>query len=106
MPRAHPGLLGEIVDRQPRVEMLTRPGEQRSEAAGWRLQFEQGGELRLAAAAAVVEHELPRSLLHDLVAVILRHHRKCEIDAGGDAGRAPEIAVTHEDAVRLEPDLR
>ena len=67
-----------------------------------RLQFQQRGELRLAAAAAVVEHELARGLLRDLVAVILRHHRQRQIDAGGDAGRTPDIAVADEDPVGLQ----
>ena len=71
-----------------------------------RLQFQQRRELRLAAAAAMIEHELARGLLRDLVAVILRDHRERQIDAGGDAGRAPDIAVAHEDAVGLELHLR
>ena len=82
MPRTHAGLLGEILDRQRRIEMLARPGQQRPEAAVRRLQFQQRGELRLAAAAAVVEHQLLRGLLRDLVAVIFRDHRQRQIDAG------------------------
>ena len=32
MPRAHAGLLGQILHRQGRIEMLARPGQQRPEA--------------------------------------------------------------------------
>ena len=56
-----------------------------TEAAGRRFQFQQRGELRLAAAAAVIEHELARGLLRDFVAEIFRHHRQRKIDAGADA---------------------
>ena len=82
MPRTHAGLLGEILHRERRIEMFARPGQQRPEAAVRRLQFQQRGELRLAAAAAVIEHELPGGLLRDLVAVIFRDHRQRQIDAG------------------------
>ncbi len=106
MPRTHAGLLGHVLDRQRRVEMLARPGQQRPEAAVRRLQFQQRGELRLAAAAAVIEHELARGLLRDLVAVILRDHRQRQIDAGADPGRGPDVAVADEDAVGLQLHLR
>ena len=45
-----PALLGEVLHRQRRVEMFARPGKQRLEAPGRRLQFQQRRELRLAAA--------------------------------------------------------
>src|SRR3954468_21013517 len=32
MPRTHAGLLGQVLDGERRIEMLARPGEQRSEA--------------------------------------------------------------------------
>src|SRR6202035_3267612 len=69
-------------------------------------QFEQGGELRLPAAPAVIEHELPRGALDDPIAIILRDHREREVDAGGDPGRTPDVAVAHEDLVGLELHLR
>ena len=62
--------------------------------------------MRLAAAAAVIEHELPRGLLRDLVAIVFRDHRQRQIDAGRYAGRGPDVAIAHEDAVGLELHLR
>src|ERR1700737_2618600 len=50
----------------------------------------------------MVEHELARRLLRDLVAKILRRHRQRQIDAGADAGRTPDIAVANKDPVRLQ----
>src|SRR6478735_6275013 len=40
MPRAHAGAISEIFDRQAGVEVLARPGQQRTEAAVRRLQFQ------------------------------------------------------------------
>src|SRR5258708_29101610 len=54
----------------------------------------------------MIQYELPRGLLHDLLAVILGYHGERQIDAGGDAGRTPDIAVAHEGAVGLELDVR
>ena len=85
---------------------LARPGQQRPEPAVRRLQFQQRGELRLAAAAAVIEHQLLGGLLRDLVAVIFRDHRQRQIDAGRYAGGRPDVAIADEDAVRLELHLR
>src|ERR1700730_688169 len=81
--------------------MFARPGQQRPEAARRRLQLQQRRELRLAAAAAVIEHELTRGLLRDLLAEILARHREREIDAGGDPGRTPDVAVANENPVGL-----
>src|SRR5439155_26003582 len=60
------------------------------------------GELRLAAAAAVIEHELPRGLLRDVIAEILRDYRQRQVDAGGDPRRTPDVAVAHENPVGLQ----
>src|SRR6478672_6910945 len=106
MPRAYAGLLGQILDGERRIEMLARPTQQRSEAAARRLQFQQRGELRLAAAAAVVEHKLARGLLRNLVAEILNCHCERQIDAGGDPRRAPDVAVADENPVGLDLHLR
>src|SRR5204862_2353292 len=54
---------------------------------------------------SVIEHELERGLLRDLVAKILRDHRERQVDAGGDPSRGPDIAVANKNLVRLEPDL-
>ncbi len=102
MPCAHVGLLGQALHGQILIEMLARPGEQRLEAAARRFQFEQRRELRLPARAAVIDDELLRGRLRDLVAELVGDHRQREIDAGGDAGRAPDVAVLHIDAIGFE----
>src|SRR6185437_7296762 len=96
----------EIVHGELFVEMLTRPGEQGRKTAGRRLQFQERGELRLPAAAAMIEHELARGLLRNLLAKILGNKRERQIDACGDAGRAPDIAVAHENPIGLQLHLR
>ena len=106
MPRAHAGTIGQVLHRQRRVEIFARPGQQRAEPAVRRLQLQQRGELRLAAAAAMIEHELARGVLRDLLAMVLHDHGQRKVDPGGDAGRTPDVAVTHENAVRLELDVR
>ena len=60
----------------------------------------------LPARAAVVQHELPRGFLRNLVAIIIRDHGEREVDAGGDAGRSPDVVVANIDLVGLELDLR
>src|SRR5262245_29560399 len=102
MPCAHAGAVSEIIDRESRAKVLARPGQERPEAPRRRLQLQELRELRLAAAPAMIEHELARGLLHDLLAVIFADHGEREIDAGGDARRAPDVAVAQEDAVGLE----
>src|SRR6266852_3447542 len=82
--------------------MLAGPAQQRSEATAGCLQFQERGELRLAAAAALIEHELARGFLRDLVAEIFRDKRQRQIDAGADPGRTPDIAVANENPVGLQ----
>ncbi len=53
----------------------------------------------------MIEHELARGLLRDLVAEILRYHRQRQIDAGGDPGRTPDVAVADENPVGLQLHL-
>jgi len=43
--------------------------------------------------------------VRDLVAEILRYHRQRQIDAGGDPGRTPDVAVADENPVGLELHL-
>src|SRR6516225_9020309 len=105
MPRAHAGALGEILHRQGCVEMLARPGEQRTETAVRRLQLQERRKLRLPAAAPMIEHELACGVLRDLLAMILGDHRERKVDAGGYAGGCPHIAIAGEYPVRLELDL-
>jgi hypothetical protein len=56
----------------------------------------------LAAAAAVVEHELPGCFLRDLIAKIFRHQGQRQIDAGADPGRTPDVAVADENPIGLQ----
>jgi hypothetical protein len=74
MPRTHAGLISQILDRQWRIEMVAHPDQQRPETTVRRLQFQQRGELRLAAATVVVDNKLARGVLRDTLAKILRHH--------------------------------
>ena len=53
----------------------------------------------------MIEHELARGLLRDLVAEILRRHRQRQIDAGADPRRTPDIAVADENPVGLQLHL-
>ena len=41
MPRTHTGAFGQVVHRERMIEMLARPGQQRREPTGRRLQFQQ-----------------------------------------------------------------
>src|SRR5580692_10558963 len=50
----------------------------------------------------MIEHELPRGLLRDLLAMILRDQRQRQIDSCGDAGRTPDIAVADENPVGFQ----
>ena len=53
----------------------------------------------------MIQHELARGLLRDLLTMVLGDHREREIDTGRDARRRPHIAVMREDLVRLELHL-
>ena len=95
-----------IFHRQPLPQVAAHVIEQRREAPVGPLQLEQRGELRLSARPAVVHHQLLCHLARDRLAEVLGDQRQRQIDARGDAGRAPELAALHEDAVGLEPDAR
>ena len=88
------------------AEMLARPAQQRAEAPAGPVQLQQRRELRLAAGPAVVDHQLLRGPRARRLAEILGDHGQRQVDAGGDAGRGPDVAVLDEDAVGLEPRPR
>ena len=71
MPRAHAGLLGEVLHVSG-ASRCSRAQLSSGRSARRRLQLQQRGELRLTAAAAVMEHELAGGLSRDLLAEILR----------------------------------
>ena len=56
--RAHRGAAGQSLNVQRLVQPLARPGQQGAEPAARPVELEQGGELRLAARTAVIDHQL------------------------------------------------
>ena len=106
VPRAHGGAVGEALDGQRLGEMRAHPLDQLDEAAGPPAQFHERRELRLAAGPALVDDELLRRPAGDVGAEIVLDEGQRQIDAGGDAGRGPDIAVADEDAIGVQLDLR
>ncbi len=103
--RAEVGRLGQLVDRQRPPQVALGISERLLDAVRFRLQLEQGRELRLAAAAAVVDHHVARDVLRRVLAQVFLHHRQAQVDAGGHAGRGPHAAVVDVDAVFLDARL-
>ena len=104
--RAHAGLGRELLHREPLAQIAAHVIEQRREAAVGALELEQRRELRLPTRPAVIHHELLRHLARHGLAQILGDERQRQVDARGDAGRAPELPGLHEDAVRIELHAR
>jgi len=104
--RAHCRPVGEPLDWQPFAEPLARPGEQRRKPALRAIRLEQRRELRLAAGAPVVDHEILRRALCHRLAKIIADEGEREVDPSADPGRGPHRSVADEDAVRLDPNLR
>jgi hypothetical protein len=69
--RAHRRRIRKALDRQRFVQPLPNPAEQAAETAVRPVQFEQGGELRLAARSAVINDKLLRSAVSHVVAEIV-----------------------------------
>ncbi len=68
---------------------------------------EQGfTELRLEAGATRVDDEPRRSAIRDATAEILLDQGERHVDTGGDACRRPHAAVSDEDGVGIDRDLR
>jgi hypothetical protein len=65
-----------------------------------------GRELRLAAAAAVVDHQLARDMARHRDAVVALDQGQAQVDAGRHAGRGPDLALVDEDAVLFHAQLR
>ncbi|MNN12230.1 hypothetical protein D3C81_1252130 [compost metagenome] len=59
-------------------------------------------QLRLRAGPLHVHREFLRGVQRHLVAIVGLHHGEREVDAGGDAGRGPELLLLHEDGVGVQ----
>jgi hypothetical protein len=94
--------LGQLLDGQGLGQVLAGPGQQGVEAPG--AQVDQGRELRLAAGAVVIDHQLLGGAAGDGLALVGADQGQGQVDAGGDAGRAPHRSVLDPDAVGLQPD--
>ena len=113
LPRLHPeraaklartevGRRSKLFDGQRRLQVLLGVVEGILYAVGLRLQFEQGGVLRLPAGAPVIQDEFLRHRPRHGRAQILLDHREREIDARRHAGRSPDPAIDDEDPVFLD----
>lgn len=85
--------------------MVPHPLNQIGEAAGAAAELYQRGKLRLAG-PALVDDKLLRRAARDILAEIVLDEGEREVDAGGNAGRGPDIAIVNEDAVRIDADPR
>ena len=66
----------------------------------------RGGELALAAGPAQEHHEPAGARLGDLDAVVVLDEGQRDVDAGGHAGRRPDVAVARPDRVGVDVDGR
>ena len=64
------------------------------------------GELALVAGAAQEHHQPAGDRLGDVDAVVVLDERQRQVDAGGDAGRRPHVAVADPDRVGVDVDVR
>jgi hypothetical protein len=78
--------LGKIVNAQPAGKIAAAMGERGLNPVRFRFQFEEGGVLRLAAGAAMVQHKPTRDSARRFQAEILFDQSKRKIDAGSHAG--------------------
>ena len=70
------------------------------------LRGELRAELRLIAGAAQEEHEPAGDGERDVATEVVLDQRECEVHARGDAGGRVDVAVAHEDRIRLDGDRR
>ena len=98
----HPGelsfgqvdLSGEGWDGEVVGEVVAEPGQQIPHRFGvGGLPGQQGGELCLAAGALQVHDQLTCDGGRGLVSVVVGDQSEGQIDAGGDAGGGPDVAV-------------
>ena len=72
-------------------QMLPGVGQRALDAVGLGIQFEQRRMLRLPAGAAMVNDERLRDAARQVRAEILLDHGQRQVDAGGHAGRRPDV---------------
>ena len=104
--RAHRGPTGEHGDGEVLVEVVGQPALQLGDRVG---AGGPGGELRaelgLAAGAAHEDDQPAGDGVGELGAVVVLDEGEGEVDAGGDAGRGPAVAVADVDAVGVDLHL-
>ena len=86
-------------------EVVAQPGQQvvhRRRVCG--LRGQEARELGLAARPLQVDDESPGNRGGGAVAMVVRDEREREVDAGGDAGRRPHVAVADVDGVGVHSD--
>ena len=87
-------------------EVVTQPGQQVAHRFGVGcLPGQDRGELRLAAGAPQVDDQLTGDGGGGLVSVVVGDESEREVDAGGDAGGGPHVAVVHVDGVGVDGDV-
>jgi hypothetical protein len=86
LPRRQTRNVGKMFHAQAPGQMSPGMGQRCLQPVRLRLQVEQGGELRMAASAAMVENEALGHYARSVQAEILRDKGKCEINPGGHTG--------------------
>ncbi len=74
--------------------------------AGGRDRLQRDAELGLSAGALEVHHQLPGHAQGGALPVVLGDQRQRQVEARGDAGAGPHIALTDEDRVGIHRDGR
>jgi len=101
---AHAGRLREMLQCQCFGDVIAGIAKGGGNTIVLRRQIDGGGELRLAAMAAVVDDEVLCDALGDSETVILLDQGQREINSGCNARRSPYVSVPTIDAIRLDPD--
>jgi hypothetical protein len=97
---------GQPLDGQIAAEIFAGIGQRALHAIRTRIHIEQGGELRLPAAAPLIQHELARNSSRRLRPEIAFDDRKREIDTCAHARRGPDLPIDDIDAVFIQRDIR
>src|SRR5258705_1933364 len=101
---AHAGRLRQMLQCQCFGDVIARIAKGGGNTIVLRCQIDGGGELRLAAMAAVVDDEVLCDALGDSETMILLDQGQREINSGRNARRCPYVAVPTVHAIRLDPD--
>src|SRR3569833_2745931 len=87
------------------MQVIAREGERLAHAPRGRLELQQGGELRLATVATVVNDEIAGNLFGQGGAVNFLDQGQRQIDAGGNAFGGPDAGVFYEYPGGVDADL-